>query len=84
MPTSAIIAILVAIIIVVLTQYYNREFPLQYMENGEMKTEVFNSPKETFRDSTLFDCGAKSDLATLIISPQNQTSVGNVFIFISL
>lgn len=46
MPTSAIIAILVAIIIVVLTQYYNREFPLQYMENGEMKTEVFKSTKE--------------------------------------
>lgn len=46
MPTSAIIAILVAIIIVVLTQYYNREFPLQYMENGELKTEVFQSTKE--------------------------------------
>ena len=46
MPTSAIIAILVAIIIVVLTQYYNREFPLQYIENGEMKTEVFQSTKE--------------------------------------
>ena len=46
MPTSAIIAILVAIIIVVLTQYYNREFTLQYLENSEMKTEIFQSTKE--------------------------------------
>lgn len=44
-PFPAIVVILLAITIVVLSQV-NREFPLQYMENGEMKTEVFNSPKE--------------------------------------
>lgn len=45
-PFSAIIAILLAITIVVLSQVKGREFPLQYMENGEMKTEVFKSTKE--------------------------------------
>lgn len=56
----SIIAILVTIIIVVLTQYYNREFPLQYLIDGEIKTEVYHNPKEcNARANYLRDQGYK-------------------------
>ena len=45
-PFESKIAILAAVLIVVIAQVFTREFPLQYMENGEMKTEVFQSTKE--------------------------------------
>ena len=45
-PLESKIAILAAILIVIIAQVFTREFPLQYLENGELKIEVFQSTKE--------------------------------------
>lgn len=45
-PPESKIAILIAVLIAIIAQVFMREFPLQYMENGEVITEVFSTPQE--------------------------------------
>ena len=42
-PFESKIAILAAVLIVTIAQVFTREFTLQYMEDGELKTESFKS-----------------------------------------
>ena len=43
------IAILVAVLIVILAQVFTREYSLQYLEDGELKTETFDT-REGFNE----------------------------------
>ncbi len=45
-PIESKIAILVAVIIVIVAQVFPREFTLQYLEDGELKTESFKGRKD--------------------------------------
>ena len=41
-----ILGVILMIAFIIMLKTTPREFPLQYIEDGEMKTEVFHSPKE--------------------------------------
>lgn len=45
-PWESKIAILVAVLIVTIAQAFPREFTLQYLEDGDLKTESFKSTKD--------------------------------------
>lgn len=51
-PLESKIAILVAIIIVIATQTFTLKYTLQYIENGELVTETFQT-REDFNNRTL-------------------------------
>lgn len=42
-PLESKIAILVAVLIAIIAQVLTREFTLQYLEDGELKTETFDT-----------------------------------------
>ena len=46
MHFSAIIGVLLILLIVLLVKLLPREFALQYVEEGELVTETFKSPKD--------------------------------------
>ena len=45
-PIGSKIAILVAVLIATIVQAFPREFTLQYLEDGELKTETFDTRKD--------------------------------------
>lgn len=45
-PLESWLAILAAVLIVIIVQVYPRYHTLQYLENGELKTESFKGRKE--------------------------------------
>ena len=45
-PWESKFAILVVVLIVTITQVFTREFTLQYLEDGELKSESFKSTKD--------------------------------------
>ena len=51
-PLESKIAILVAIIIVIATQTFTSKYTLQYIEDGELKTESFKT-KEEFNNKVI-------------------------------
>lgn len=48
-PLESKIAILVAVLIAIIAQVLTREFTLQYLEDGELKTETFDT-REGFNE----------------------------------
>lgn len=48
-PLKSKIAILVAVLIAIIAQVFTREFTLQYLEDGELKTETFDT-REGFNE----------------------------------
>ena len=48
-PLESKIAILVAVLIAILAQVFTREYTLQYLEDGELKTETFDT-REGFNE----------------------------------
>lgn len=45
-PIEAILAIITAVLIVIVVQAFPRHHTLQYIEDGELKTETFRSTRE--------------------------------------
>ena len=48
-PLESKIAILVAVLIAIIAQVFTREYTLQYLEDGELKTETFDT-REGFNE----------------------------------
>lgn len=48
-PLKSKIAILVAVLIAIIAQVFTREYTLQYLEDGELKTETFDT-REGFNE----------------------------------
>lgn len=48
-PMKSKIAILVAVLIAIIAQVFTREYTLQYLEDGELKTETFDT-REGFNE----------------------------------
>lgn len=45
-PLESKIAILVAVLIVIIAQVFTREFTLQYLEDGDLKSESFKRTED--------------------------------------